>query len=132
MDPCITLLEKLNRHPELVHYKFLGGVRIEPCGSNGFAVELFGDDEKWTVHCGTGGFHETFNSAEEALNFVAWCYSGTARLREMWRGNSPEKSVLEGCDDGEWRQVSVTGFFFVPFWRKRREIILQNPNLLKD
>ena len=80
---------------------------------------------------GEAGFHDDFMTADEVLNFVAWCYSGAARVREVWRGQSPQKSVLEAYEDGEWYVVSTTGFIFVPFWRPRREVILQNPNLLK-
>ena len=132
MDLCTVLIEKLKRHPELAYSECPGGVRIEPPSSSGFAVGLHSDDQEWTVVLGNAGFHEAFNSAEEALSFIAWCYSGTARVREVWRGSSPEKSVLEAREDGVWRWVSETQFIFVPFWRKRREVVLENPNLLKD
>lgn len=132
MDPQSALTEKLNRHPELTYSEAARNVRIEPPSSTGFAVELRSDDHKWTVFLGNAGFHETFNSAEEVLNFIAWCYSGSARVREVWRGNLPERAVLESRENGEWRLVSETAFIFVPFWRQRREVILENPNLLKD
>jgi hypothetical protein len=131
MDPRIALLEKLGRHPELSYSEVQGGVRIEPPSATGFAVTLTGQDGDWTVFLGEAGFHEAFSSPEEALNFIAWCYSGEARLREFWRGTSPEKAVLESLENGEWRMASETGLIFVPFWRSRREAILQNPNLLK-
>ncbi|HEX6071864.1 MAG TPA: hypothetical protein VFY95_02520, partial [Sphingomicrobium sp.] len=73
-----------------------------------------------------------FTSAEEVLNFIAWCYSGTARVREVWRGSSPQMAVLEAQENGAWRPVSETRFIFVPIWRQRREVVLENPNLLKD
>jgi hypothetical protein len=132
MDPRIALMERLHRHPELAYSDSPDGVRIEPPGSTGFAVELRSGDHEWTVFLGAAGFHEAFTSAEEVLNFIAWCYSGNARVREIWRGGRPEKAVLEALENGEWRSVSETGFFFVPFWRHRREVILQNPRLAKD
>ena len=131
MDPHASLIEKLKRHPELVHSEFPGRIRVEPPGPSGFAVELHSGTEGWSVSLGNAGFHETFTSGEEVLNFIAWCYSGAARLREVWRGNAPEKSTLEAHEDGEWRGVSMTGFIFVPFWRRRREVVMENPNLLK-
>ncbi len=132
MDPRTTLLQKLQRHPELAYTEAPAGFRIESPSSSGFALELRRDEDEWTVFLGDAGFHEAFISAEEVLNFIAWCYSGQARLREVWQGSSPQKALLEGLEDGEWRVVSETRFIFVPFWRRRREIVLENPNLLKD
>jgi hypothetical protein len=48
------------------------------------------------------------------------------------RGGSPQKAILEAHENGEWRLVSETGFMLVPFWRERREVILENPRLLKN
>lgn len=132
MDLRLALLEKLQQHPELTYSEAPGCVRVEPPSSDGFAVELRDDNPVWTVFLGNAGFHEAFTSTEEALNFIAWCYSGAARVRELWRGSSPQKAVLEAHENGEWRTVSETGFIFVPFWRERRELILENPNLLKS
>jgi len=132
MDPHIALIEKLNQHPELAYSEAPGWVRVEPPSANGFAVELRSDDQAWTVSLGNAGFHEAFTSSEEVLNFIAWCYSGAARVREIWRGRSPHKAVLESHENGEWRTVAETVFILVPFWRKRHEVVLENPNLLKN
>jgi hypothetical protein len=132
MDPCITLVEKLKKHPELAFSEAPGCVRVEAPSSSGFAVELRSDDTEWTVFLGNAGFHEAFTSTDEVLNFIAWCYSGAARVREVWRGSSPQMAVLEAHENGEWRTVSETRFLFVPFWRERREVVLENPKLLKD
>ena len=132
MDPRPALIERLKQHPELTYREASGSVRIDPPSSEGFAVELRSDQRGWTVFVGNAGFHEAFTSAEEALDFIAWCFSGAARLREAWRGGVPEKVVLEALVDGKWDFVSETGFFLVPFWRRRREVLLTNPNLLKD
>lgn len=131
MDAHSALMEKLQQHPELAYSQRPGCVRIEPPAPNGFAVELRNAGAEWTVFLGNAGFHEAFTSTEEALNFIAWCYSGAARVREVWRGGSPQKATLEALENGQWRSVSKTGFIFVPFWRERREVVLENPNLLK-
>lgn len=131
MDPIAELKTKLAGHSKLEFDEVLGGIRIHPPVPNGFAVEVHDDSDSWTVFLGNAGFHETFDTAEETLEFVAWCYSGEARVREVWRGDSPAKSVLEVFEDGKWRSTSETTLIFVPFWRRRRETILANPNLLK-
>ena len=128
-----ALIQKLEQHPELAYSETPGCVRIEAPGANGFAVELRGDGgDDWTVFLGNAGFHESFSSTEETLNFIAWCYSGAARVRDVWRGGAPQKSVLEAHENGDWRAVSETGFLFVPFWRERHEVVLENPNLLQN
>jgi hypothetical protein len=132
MEPHVALLEKLQQHPELAYSEAPGCVRVEAPSSNGFAVELRSADNNWMVFLGDAGFHEAFTSTEEVLNFIAWCYSGAARVREVWRGRSPQKAILEAHENGEWRAVSETRFIFVPFWRERREVILENPNFLKS
>jgi len=126
------LREKLKGHPELIHTEVPGGMRIEPPAPTGFSLELREDGDGWMVCLGEAGFHQHFESSEEMLNFVAWCYSGEARLREVWRGSVPQKVMLEAREDGEWRVVSVTGLLLFPFWRPRSEAVLQNANLLRD
>jgi len=131
MDPFAILAEKLKSRPELVWRQIPRGMLIEPPCPTGFAIELNADIHGWTVWLGDAGFHDDFTTADELLDFVAWCYSGEARVREVWRGRIPQKSVLEAYTDGEWHEVSMTGFIFVPFWRRRTEVILQNPDLLR-
>jgi hypothetical protein len=130
MDPHHALLQRLPRHPTLKYKEKLGWLRIEAPLPNGFAVELHSGEAEWTVYLGEGGFHETFASADEVSNFIAWCFSGEARLREIWRGTLPQKVMLETLVDGDWCEVSMTGYLLVPFWLSRREVILTNPCLL--
>jgi hypothetical protein len=107
-------------------------LRVEAPSADGFAVEVRHEGEEWTVYLGRGGWHQHFDDPEEALNLIAWCYSGEARVREVWRGSLLQKAILEARENGGWRSVSETGLIFVPFWRMRREIVLNNPNLLAN
>ena len=132
MDARVALIEKLKQHPALAYSEAPHRLRIEPPSPNGFAVELRSEGGEWTGFLGDAGFHESFTSSEEALNFIAWCYSGEARVREVWRGASPQKVTLEAYENGNWRSVSETGFLFVPFWRERRELLLKNPDLRRN
>ncbi|MEM6857360.1 MAG: hypothetical protein AAF559_05775 [Pseudomonadota bacterium] len=130
MSPHDVFVEKLQKHPELSYCESIGRLLIKPPSETGFAVELHSSVDNWTVYLGNAGFHETFDNAAETLNFMAWCYSGEARVREVWRGVSPEFAALEYFSDGEWREDSRTGYFFWRYWRAANEVILQNPNLL--
>ena len=110
MDPRAAFIAKLQSHPDLQYEEFAGGVRVAPPTPTGFALELRSDDGAWEVYLGNAGFHESFTSGDEVLNFIAWCYSGTARVREVWRGNAPQKSILEYLDEGQWKVSSETVF----------------------
>lgn len=129
MDAVATLIEKLGKRPELRWASGEDWVRIEPPSTNGFTVELRHEGEEWTVYLGSGGWHQHFDDPADALELIAWCYSGDARVREVYRGQVLQKSVLEGFADGTWNTISVTGYL-APFWQKRSEAILENPNLL--
>lgn len=129
MDPHRALLQKLQRHPELEHMAVPGRIRVEAPNDQGFAVELLSANGEWTVYLGEAGLHERFSSPDKVINFIAWCYSGEARIREVWRGNWPQKAILEALQDGEWLEESLTGYFIVPFWLGRHEIIRTNPDL---
>ncbi len=131
MNPVASLIEKLREHPELVYRAQPGFLRIDAASPTGFSIEVRADEHGWSVWLGEAGFHDDFSRAEDLFNFVAWCFSGEARVREVWRGKKPQRSVLETFEDGQWREVSATVFIFVPWWRPRTEVILQNPNLLR-
>jgi hypothetical protein len=131
VDPLQLLAERLRGRPELAWTATPGSVRIEAPATEGFAVELVRDEDQLTVFLGDGASDLIFEDSDEALNFVAWCFSGEARLRQTWRGDSLHKCVLEGLQRDQWQTVETTVFPFVPFWRSKREVILRNPNLLR-
>ncbi|MCX7284233.1 MAG: hypothetical protein NTX28_09345 [Novosphingobium sp.] len=129
MDALAALADKLAKHPELNWSKGDQWVSIAAPRSGGFAVELRRDGDEWTVFLGSGGWHQHFDEATEALDLVAWCFSGNARVREIYRGQVLQKSILEGLEDGSWTSLALTRYF-APFWRKKSEVVLRNPNLL--
>jgi hypothetical protein len=132
MSPRDTLLAKLRERGDLAFTTTRAGVRIEPPDPSGFSVTFVaGEDASGaTVFLGEGGYHEHFDTGEEALEFVAWCYSGEARIRESWRGNLPAKVKLEAQRDGVWTECGTWGLLFTPFWRRKTERVLHNPNLM--
>ena len=52
-------------------------------------------------------------------------------MREVYRGDVLQKSILEGFVEGAWESISLTRYF-APFWRKRTEVLLENPNMISD
>ena len=128
MNPIDRLVERLAKHPELRFTATATAVEIEPPTPEGFAVTLHSANTAYSVSF--DGWHEHFQSGDEALDCVAFAYSGRSRLATMYRGRIPVKWVMESYDDGRWRAVSEIGHFFVPFWLRPRVVYRQNPNLL--
>ncbi len=127
-----TLAQKLDGHAVLKSVRLPDYIRIEAPNANGFAVQIWGQQGNWTVGLGDGAWHDEFADGDEALRFISWCYSGEARLREIRRGKHVHKAILEAYDEGDWYVVSTTVYPLTPFWRKSRETIFQNSNLLSD
>jgi hypothetical protein len=130
LDVFADLADKLGKHSTLKWEIGARFMRINAPDPDGFAVELERQGEEFTIYLGNGGWHRHFDDPTEVLEFVAWCFSGRVRLREIRRGASIQKAVLEALGNGRWEEEATTGYFFVPFWRKKRELILQNPDLL--
>ena len=129
MDAIAILAGKLKKHSNLRWSRGDNFLKIDAPTPSGFAVDFRHEGDEWNVYLGSGGWHQHFDDPEEALDLIAWCYSGEARVREVYRGNILQKSVLEGYVDGAWTSISLTGYL-APFWRKRTEVLLENPNLL--
>jgi hypothetical protein len=106
--------------------------RIEAASVDGFAITLSADHAGWVVALGDTGFHEHFDERDDPLNFIAWCYSGECRLREIQYGFAVGRTILEYFENDQWIVYSTTGSVFFPFWRKRSEKILQNPKMIRD
>jgi hypothetical protein len=133
-DELLHMLEtRIARHSVLKWQKTATSLRIEAINTTGFTVTLWKTDDGWGVALGDHGFHEHFDEPDDdPLEFIAWCYSGLSRLREIRYGTVVGRTVLERLEGDEYHVVSTTGLIFFPFWRKRSESLLQNPILLQQ
>lgn len=113
-----------SRHPQISCELEGDRISVEPRTANGFEVWLTGKDDEWIVGC--EGWHEHFDSCDSALKCLEYALSGQCRLRVSLRGQFEYCWTLEGLKDGEWLEISTTGLFFFPFWRKRRIEYRQN------
>jgi hypothetical protein len=128
VDPISELSAKLIRHPELEFIKTSNSIEIRAPSTSGFSVRLYVQSSFYTV--AFEGWHEDFDSPLDALDCVAFAFSGQSRLAVTYRGNRPVKWELEYLENGEWVVDSEVGLLSVPFWRLRRKVYLQNPDLL--
>ena len=99
-------------------------ITVPAASSSGFEVSLFTKPEL-TVYF--DGWHETFESEDEAVSCFMLGLSDSCRLQVTYRGEKPHKWVLEWRRDGAWQADSVTGLLYVPFWKKAKIAYLQNP-----
>ena len=127
MDPIEELKKKLVKHPELRFTTTRTSVTVD-APSGGFSVSFHASSQDYIVHF--DGWHEHFNSIDQALECFAFAYSGECRLAVTYRGRVPVKWVLERLKEGRWQVDSEVGHFFIPFWLRPHLLHKQNPNLL--
>lgn len=97
---------------------------VLPQNADGFAVSLVERPGHWTV--AYDGWHEEFETADEALACFAFGLSAECRLRVEYRGTAAVKWTVEALAAGQWAEDSTTGLFHPFVWRRRRVRYLQN------
>ena len=119
---------RLSKYPDVRIKSDASSITVLPASTKGFSVTLAENlGNSYTVLF--EGWHEDFETAEEAMNVFALGLSDESRLREYRRGSFSYKWTLESWEDGEWIEQSTTGLIFFPFWMKLEVRYLQN-NLL--
>lgn len=129
MNPIAQIKEKLARHPQLRYVETPTSIEVEAPSEDGFCVGLELAPNSYTVYF--DGWHEHFNTVEEALNCFAFAFSGQSRLAITYRGATAVKWILEHLREGQWFPASETGLLFIPFWRPIRIVHRQNPNFMR-
>ena len=95
-----------------------------PTSNNGFTVGLAVNQNSYTVSF--DGWHEDFESREEALDCFAFGLSSECRLKEYRRGNFAYKWTVESKENGGWVEEGTTGLLLFPFWMRKEVRYLQN------
>ena len=121
--------KKLEKYPEIKYEGGENSISIFPSDEEGFTILVEESPFSYTV--AFDGWHESFESKEEALNCVGFGLSDSCRLKTIYRGETPQKWVVEFKENGEWVMDSETGRFIFPFWLKSRVVYKQN-HLIKE
>jgi hypothetical protein len=124
MGAIQRIIWRLQEYPELVCRVSGEMVTVEPQTPDGFPVSLAEGQREWVVSL--GGWHEHFESEDEALNCFAFGLSGSCRLRVHYRGSYPYRWAVERRTGDGWREESTVGLLFFPFWRRLRVVYCQN------
>jgi hypothetical protein len=120
-----AIAERLReQHPSLSMRLEGDTIVVDPPDDRGFQVRL--REEKGTVVVGFDGWHEHFESEQEALACFAFGLGGDCRLKTVYRGSRAHRWTLEYKVDGVWREESTTGLLVYPFWRRPRTVFLTN------
>lgn len=99
-------------------------IAVHPASPGGFAVTLIAAEQGHTVYF--NGWHEEFASEDEALSCFIFGLSPACRLKVQRRGDTPQKWTVEWFKDNEWREDSIVGLLFFPFWWRVDVVYLQN------
>ena len=128
MNLINEIKKKLQKYPSLTYKVSENCITIHtPNQDAGFDITLYIDTGDYTAYTvAFGNWHGPFDSEEEALEFVVFGLSRKCRMRELCRGNSPYKWVIESYQNGKWEMVQETGTLFFPFWKMKTEKIYQN------
>jgi hypothetical protein len=128
MSLISEIKDKLKKHPSLSYSESENSITIHtPIKKTGFDISLYIDTGEYTAFTvAFGNWHGQFDTEEEAGEFVAFGLSSECRMRELTRGNSPYKWVIESLQNGKWVLEQETGLLFFPFWKKKAEKIYQN------
>ncbi len=125
-----AILRRLREYPELCTDQTPDSVSVHPVSPTGFTVSLYQHSSGYSVSF--EGWHEEFQTEEDALNCFAFGLSDECRLRVLSRGGFDYRWILQFLEDGEWHDESETGLLLFPFWRRREERILQNHSISRS
>jgi len=124
MNAIDEIRARLAKYPEVRYSETATSIEVHAACETGFPVGLQIHGDGFVVSF--AGWHEEFESQEEALNCFAFGLSSDCRLRVVCRGSTPTRWIVEHKQDHSWIKHGETGLLFVPFWRSRRVVYLQN------
>lgn len=122
------LKAKLTEYPDIHYTEGTGYIEVPPKDDSGFEVGLRAEGDGFRVNF--DGWHEEFDSAEEAVSCFGFGLSDRCRLRVTYRGSFPTRWAAESLEDGQWVQFGVTALLVFPFWRRKHLVYKQNHALL--
>jgi hypothetical protein len=125
MNIIDEIKEKLQRYPHIDYEVTRDWITVLPASENGFEVSLYvGEREDFVVYY--NGWHEDFDTREEALECFAFGLSSECRLKETSRSGSAYRWTMEFLRDGTWQDGGTTSLLFFPCWSRKQETYLQN------
>ncbi len=132
-DPVNAIAEirkRLSDHPDVRFEETSDTIEIFANHENGFDITLVDEGFQCTVAF-DGGWHEHFQTPEEAVECVGFGLSDACRLRVELGGIFPQRWIVECFEGDSWHWKSETGLMLFPFWRRKKIVYRQNTVLKK-
>lgn len=124
MKTLAELRQRLEGHPRI---RFKSGdtqLTIYAKDESGFDITVI--DEEFQVTVYFAGWHEHFDTMEEALQCVGFGLSDQCRIKVDRRGSTPYRWTLEYRDGEGWKFEGLTSLVLYPYWRRKSVGYLQN------
>ncbi len=100
-------------------------IRVLPSGPKGFPVMI---EWVWGAHFNVflDGWHQDFETYQEAVRCFALAVSGHYRLKTRSKGGFRFRWTVEYWDGTDWVEDSTTTDLFYPFWKPTSTSYLRN------
>ncbi len=107
-------------------------ILVKSINPEGFDVSIKKTNSDYVVTF--GHWHDHFHDVREALNYLVFGLSTNCRLKIMYAGKVPYKTIVQAKSFGtsHWIDRNIIGLMIYPFWLKKTEVYKQNSFVLKD
>jgi hypothetical protein len=119
------LLRKLNDCGQVRYEAGADFIRVLPTRPVGFPVKI---EWVWGTHFTVflDGWHQDFDSYEEAVRCFTLAVSGHYRLKTRSKGGFRFRWTVEYWDGSDWVEDSTSTDLFYPFWKPTSTNYLRN------
>ncbi len=124
MKTLAELKQRLEDHPDIRFESSDKQLTIYASGPGGFDISVIDEENQVTVYF--EGWHQHFDTTEEALQCVGFGLSGESRIKVERRGSTAYRWTLEYRDGDDWKFDGLTSLVFYPFWKTGCVSYLQN------
>jgi hypothetical protein len=123
-DPFAVIQGRLRPFPHARYEASENSIEVYPVAIGGFRVVFRELEDSFQVAC--DGWYAHFEFADEAVACFLQALSPAARLRVVFRGQTPCRWQLEVRGAEHWRSLAERARLFTPFWRRASVEYLQN------
>jgi hypothetical protein len=118
------VVDILRGFPEIPYEFREDAIRVLKRSDNGYEVALLIQPQRYTVCLAT--WHTEFGDEYDAVGTFFAGLTDQYRLEVFRRGNVDYRWRIQYQEFNHWKNGSIVGVFFYPFWKRKRVRYLQN------
>lgn len=118
MTAIEEIQQRLAKYPHLTYTVRDNAIKVDAPSPEGFDLIFVENSGEWIVFF--DGWHEHFESRDEALDCFAFGLSSECRLEVTLRGSFPYRWRVQSRTADGWETENTTTLLCFPFWRRRR------------